>query len=269
MINKLTKIFIREGFTGVWLRVKNQLWSLNLYCHRTLKRKVVTSRYGVKFVQNYTDATFSFYITGKYGSTYWNHISSIDSNFLFLDIGANQGLYTLCAAKNKNCVKCFAYEPVSKTFELLNQNISLNGCQEKCATYKKAISHESGKCNLYSNPNHSGTATLHEQNKAYYQAKSILETIETVTGEEIDRHISTRNPLPVYVKIDVEGFELTVIKELMKTKISENIVEIYYEIDEQWVDPNSIESILRNHGFTSFSSKPNTGNHYDIFARKF
>src|SRR4029077_11046392 len=44
---------------------------------------------------------------------------------IVFDVGANIGVFTLCAAKQG--ARVYAYEPIPPTFELLQQNIHLHG----------------------------------------------------------------------------------------------------------------------------------------------
>ncbi len=44
----------------------------------------------------------------------------------FFDIGANQGLYAILAARNPVCTGIYAFEPVPTTAALLRRNASLN-----------------------------------------------------------------------------------------------------------------------------------------------
>ena len=50
---------------------------------------------------------------------------SISPGDIVLDVGANTGVFALCAAKQGAHV--YAYEPIPPTFELLRQNIHLHG----------------------------------------------------------------------------------------------------------------------------------------------
>ena len=61
------------------------------------------------------------YITVSYGFFYKNFLTKRNNLFSFIDIGANQGLYSICDALNKNCKLIFAFEPIDKTFELLKK----------------------------------------------------------------------------------------------------------------------------------------------------
>ena len=82
-------------------------------------KKNIKSKYGIIFKENFEDKTFNFCIKASYGFYFWDLLSGISNNFIFIDIGANQGLYTICAAKNKFCSEVYSFEPVNDPYLLL------------------------------------------------------------------------------------------------------------------------------------------------------
>ena len=58
-------------------------------------------------------------------------LAAIDKPFAFIDIGANQGLFSLVAARNPNCQKIVALEPVPTTYAKLQANLALNGLDDR------------------------------------------------------------------------------------------------------------------------------------------
>src|SRR5688572_9009381 len=69
-----------------------------------------TSVYGVKLAPNFRDKTFRYCLYGTYGRHISDYLEAIDQPFVFLDIGANQGLFTLIAGRNPNCRHAVALE---------------------------------------------------------------------------------------------------------------------------------------------------------------
>ena len=69
------------------------------------------------------------------------------------------------------------------------------------------------------------------------------------------------------LKVDVEGFELTVLTEIFKCDFSKLISSIFYEVDEKWESPTRIEDFLRKMGFNNFEIIGD-GTHYDVLATK-
>lgn len=90
--------------------------------------------------------------------------------------------------------------------------------------------------------------------------------IETIDHREFDRLVGDADT-PIIVKIDVEGFEKTVIDQLMKSRNFKRITEIFYEVDERWVDPVDLREALATNGFTRIR-KIGSGKHYDVLASK-
>ena len=146
---------------------------------------VLNSRYGVLLAMNYGDKTFEFYVAGTYGNYYWDRISKINTEFIYMDIGANQGLYTICAARNPKNLMSYAFEPVPDTFNLLEKNVSLNDLAPKCSLVKKAILDTCSLEEISFTANHSGGASLAEQNDLNLDVNSKLQ-IETIDGAKLD-----------------------------------------------------------------------------------
>ncbi len=268
MIKKIFQIYKKESLEGIKRRLVIRFCLFKFVIWKFFKRKIVNSYYGVKLNANYDDATFRFYVTGTYGDNYWKHIKNKIKPFIFLDIGANQGLYTLAAAMNKNCVACFSFEPVSKTFELLKKNVIVNDLSSKCYLINKAITRKSGFYNISIKNNHSGVATLHHRNSLVGETNDNTETIEAISHIELNDLITNKDNLGLIVKIDVEGLEMDVIKELLKTQMAREITEIYFEVDERWVNYSDIEVLLKSNGYKFFSKTLTDTKHYDVYACK-
>ena len=74
------------------------------------------------------DATFKLGVLGRYGFDLYNLlVHEIPGQFVFLDIGANNGLYSFIAQKNCNCKRVDAFEPNPFVFNFLEINNKKNG----------------------------------------------------------------------------------------------------------------------------------------------
>lgn len=116
--------------------------------------------YGVYMKQNWTDATFRFAIMGRYGFTLADLLKNRKKDFIFFDVGANYGLYSLLAAQNKYCKKIYAFEPNEIIFDIFLQNIEANRANHKIKPLKLAISNFTGEQELSFTEGHSGRANL-------------------------------------------------------------------------------------------------------------
>ena len=74
---------------------------------------------------NYSDKTFQLSIMG-YRNKLEKFLLSINEQLTFIDIGANQGVFSLVAAKNKNFVEIHAFEPNLKLISYLESNFYIN-----------------------------------------------------------------------------------------------------------------------------------------------
>ncbi len=225
----------------------------------------VESKYGIKFKKNWIDSTFRIYINASYGYFFWDFLTSISKKFIFIDIGSNQGLYSICAAKNNFCSKVYSFEPVYSTFLYLRENISINNMSDKCYLINKGIGNKAGNLDIFINEAHSGVATIREKDiDEDYQKK---EKIELIDHNILNSLIKNEKKLDIIVKVDVEGYEEKVFETLIKTNFFKKIKNIFYEIDERWVNPEILKDILKKEGFTEFS-QIGKGRHYDVLAKK-
>jgi len=240
---------------------------------RDLERKVlqwtrrphVRSRYGVKLTSNWSDATFKLCYFGSYGHTLSGLLKGQKDPFIFLDIGSNQGLYSLIAGQNPHCRGVIAFEPVPQTFSLLSRNVALNGLGARVQPVNKAIAAEKGTSVIRMNPEHSGGASMQTANAVSGQEIEI----HTIDHDDLDELIPAGD-IPIIVKIDVEGFEQIVVSELVKSRHVKRITEIFYEMDEQWADGEAVERLLKEAGFKSFRRIQTAPEHthYDVLASR-
>ncbi|MBA3940208.1 MAG: FkbM family methyltransferase [Sphingopyxis sp.] len=222
---------------------------------------VVTSRYGIRMRANPADRTFQYCRHATYGHVLSDFLAGQDHPFVFVDIGANQGLYSLLAARNPNCAAAIAFEPVSRTFELLQDNIALNGVKQKVRPVRAAVSLHSGRATIAADARHSGTASLRSDGTADAAGEEI--SILGIAG--VDALIEAS--LPLIVKIDVEGHEETVVEALAQSAHLPRIAAVFYEVDARWTDAARIEATLRAAGFTRFD-RFGFGRHYDLLAQR-
>lgn len=232
--------------------------------HRTVGTKLIPSRYGVLMTANWSDTTFRFCIDAAYGYDLHDLLMEYPTDFTFMDIGANQGLYSLIACNNPNCKAVYAFEPMPDTFDLLAKNISANQLEKKITAINAAISSKNGTATLTIDPSHTGGATLHgPENSSGQHTVSVALIDHTAVAAKVELTGD------IIVKVDVEGHEETVFSELALTEFADRLTLVHYEVDENWVDPNKLQRILTNLGFKQFEKfNSSRDHHYDVIARK-
>jgi FkbM family methyltransferase len=227
---------------------------------RYLKLRAVRSFYGPRFTENHGDLTFRLYLRASYGFYLSNLLRETRSPFDFLDIGANQGLYSILAAQNKNCRHVWSFEPVPSTYALLQKNVSLNHCNDKVQALNLAISKESGPSTIGISASHTGAASMDRVDEG-----AATQTIDCVDATGLAKLLKPQNPL--VVKIDTEGHEPVVIEQLRKMAFWPQVEKLFFEVDTRWVNGGQLVEQLQQDGFKEvFRSSGAT--HYDVMLAR-
>lgn len=207
---------------------------------------------------NWSDLTFRFCVKGAYGSFYINYLRSITHPFVFIDIGANQGFYTLVAFGNKRCVRFVSFEPNPRIFPLLVANVRKNAVPAEC--FEIAISDQDGLRTFAAQSDHSGTGSLSLGESRQNIAGSLqVECRDHVFLDKIFIDID----VPKVVKVDVEGHEPTVVSQLIKSRFWPSVCSLYVEVNEARKGVRWIDDLLKNQGLL-LQHKNGTGYQYDL-----
>lgn len=232
--------------------------------HKFARTTVIPSRYNVLMTANWSDTTFRFCIDAAYGYDLYNILNDYPRPFTFLDIGANQGVYSLVAGKNSQCKSVYSFEPTPRTFSLLQKNIVANNLESTVHAINAGVSDHCGHATLSIDPAHTGGATLHDTDS---QTNQLTVDVELIDHNELTRRVSLIGD--IVIKVDVEGHEETVFKQLSASGFASQIRLIHYEVDEQWVEPDTLKHYLENLGFNKFERfDTHRKFHYDVVARK-
>ena len=201
------------------------------------------SYYSVKLNNiDFKDATFRFACGGAYGNYLYSLIKEQKKEFFFLDIGANIGIYSLIAKNNQNCKKIIAIEPAKLIYKKLKKNLS----SKNCVVYNLAITNFNGYADLSIKKNHSGVSKLiNRKDKKKYNSQKVI----TKNYKFFDMIYKKFKPYNLIVKIDVEGHQLNVIKEIKKSKIYNNISTLYIENENNYKSKIKLKKMLPSFKF--------------------
>lgn len=214
------------------------------------------SNYGVWLKSKNNDKTFNFALK-SYRNGLEKILKKLDSNFIFLDIGSNQGVFSLVANQNFFCKKIVCYEPNKNIVNYLKQNLEFNEVHD-FTIYKFAISRKNGSATFFSSDSHSGDT--------HFSSKNGNLKVSTVNKAHLNKISRTLN-YKIFVKIDVQGMEFEVINELFKSKLKENIQYLFIENDPKYGNYHKIVNFLSLHGFSevkNFGARVNS----DMYFRK-
>lgn len=227
-------------------------------------RQASLTAYGVRMVENWEDRTFIYCHGGVYGRFLADFLDGQTAPFTFVDIGANQGLYSLIAARNAKCRKVIAFEPVQASHDLLAENIRANNFGQIIQPLKLAIAECAGTMTISIPDGHSGMASLAGSQDGQSTGRR-EETISVVSARELDGLLEGEGRL--LVKVDVEGHESEVIRQLLGASAANRVETIFYEVDTRWSDGVGIQQQLREAGFGRFR-KVGFGHHFDVMASR-
>ncbi|WP_075995639.1 FkbM family methyltransferase [Salaquimonas pukyongi] len=142
-------------------------------------------------------------------------ISRKCSNCVFIDIGANIGVYSIVLAAEESVSKVHAFEPVPSLAKEMRRNIDLNGIKDKTEMYEFVLSDESGRANFIVRSDFAGDSGVQE---THLFSDLPYRSVESYRKCKLDDVLNFSNR-EIVVKVDVEGHEIQVLKgakELLK-----------------------------------------------------
>ena len=147
----------------------------------------------------------------------------------------------MLSLRNEYCKKVICFEPVYKIFKNLSENFFINDFDKKnYSLHNFAISKKIGNDYIYFNPKHSGASSLN------YKSINNIEKIEVSLINHTQLNDIVSKIKNIIIKIDVEGHEEIVIKEIFKCAFSDEIDIIIYECNDNWSDEKKINKLLKN-----------------------
>lgn len=170
------------------------------------------------------------------------------------DVGANIGLISLVLAKSCDII-VHAFEPEPRNFAHLQRNIALNGLERRVFAHSVALGDREGDVELYV------TGETGEGRHSIIGSGLDSAHITSVRVTTPSRAINQFASPPGIVKIDVEGFELAVLKGLcpllsQKSGLRKLFIEVHpKQLESQGKTAEDIETQLRIAGYRMTSSK--------------
>jgi len=169
-----------------------------------------------------------------------------EGNKIILDIGANEGYYTLFMKKYNPNANIIALEPIPKTYNILKKNV-LGNKIKNVKLLKKALTDKTGKTVFEFVPEVSAISSTNMglQDRPWLE-KSRIKTInvDSVTLKELFQKFKL--DYVDILKLDVEGSELKILensKDILN-KIKKIVIE--YHSDEL---KEKCKNLLINKGF--------------------
>lgn len=162
---------------------------------------------------------------------------------LIIDCGSNIGLSVAFFKKLYPAAEVIAFEPNSQAFSVLQENARQNNWQ-KVHLHQKALSDQSGIVDLYFDPQSSGSLKM---SLIRERVTGMAESVEAVVlSSFIDREVD-------FLKLDVEGAEERVLRDLCRAgklrSIKEIVIEYHHHIEARKDTFSDMLRQLEDNGF--------------------
>jgi FkbM family methyltransferase len=167
---------------------------------------------------------------------------------IILDVGAQFGLYSMLASRHIGADgRVFAFEPSPETVAVLRRHLTNNGMIDRVEIVQAAVGREEGEVTFY-------MAGTHPSNTlAPTTVDPVKLTPVTVKAVTVDGFCRQRQLKPTILKIDVEGWELQVLRgatEVIQNPTLTICVEMHpYAWESAGYTAADFTAFVASHGF--------------------
>ena len=237
----------------------SQHWRIIPIARRWLNDVPIPSPYGPLLLTRFGDGTWEITMSGQREID--AHLADLAPGDVFLDVGANDGSYTLVASRRVGAQgTVFAVEPNPYIFGALVVNLELNGCRNVVAL-NLAVGSTPGLVEFSHSPEHSGAGRSGAAGSGRLRWRALVERFDA--SSSLARACAGR---PMVIKIDVEGAELEALEGLAGVIDAASVKKVIVEIDARNLErfgatPGKLIAFLRDRGLV-----PTVGSdsaHYD------
>jgi FkbM family methyltransferase len=223
---------------GLYLRMNKSKMFVHPYIHNT---KLLVGKKSTSAMLQYLNGLNDF----EEMALILHFLSGDD---IFVDVGANVGVYSILSS-GVSGAKSIAIEPSNESAEIFRQNIAINNLESRITLINCVVGNRSGAISF--------TKGLDAINRVTRE-DDLKEDTEIIEEDTLDNLL--KNDFPSCIKIDVEGFELNVLKgaknilkrpELKILLIETNGLSSKYQLDEE-----EIFAIVLDNGFLPYTYSP-------------
>ena len=201
MFKKIIKYFFSLNFTKKYLR------KFTIYITTfKFKKKLIINDFGnYKLILDLREYTAWSYYFKDYEKPVKKFVKKkLKKNSNAIDIGANLGYFSILFSSIIKQGKVYSFEPEKKNFKKLIDNIKLNNCKN-ILPYNIGLGNSKSQQKLYL------TNEINEGGHHILNSNSSNRQYQTINTEKLDNIIKDKKKFEI-VKIDVEGYELEVLK---------------------------------------------------------
>lgn len=223
------------------------------------------SFYGPKLAVRAGDQTFYASYFARYGDELVGLIKALPSTGVFLEFGANTGIFSLVAARHLTDGKVFAVEPNPFVYRDLATNVLINKARNLTplnfsigpVTQALPFSYSTG---------HTGKGHIATD------GEDAAGHIVLIQADEFAKLLPDLSAQAVLCKIDTEGAEFIILQGLRVCGLIDFINTFHMEIDERYLakqghSPDHIYVLMDECGFAPQTDRRGQQHYDEIFAR--
>jgi FkbM family methyltransferase len=175
-------------------------------------------------------------------------LHSLREGDLLVDVGANEGTYTLLASGGPGC-EVIAFEPIPQIFNRLERNVRLNGLTKLVRLVNIGLGSKAESMCFTSNDDTKDHALV-EGEASSNQVTVSIDKLDNILGD----------CFPTIIKIDVEGFEYEVLSGSENTLNKESLLALIVETNGSGLrygrDDRMVFDLLSRNGFRPYFYNP-------------
>lgn len=207
-----TLYFISFWLTKIFSFLQQRSGFLSKIIHRIVQflpkpTFVIQNMSGVFFVQAFDDSTTI--CSDYFEKDLRGWLTTPEPKNIFIDIGANRGIYSIIAPSRFDYMNVHAFEPNLEVARVLTKNITLNKLQNKVTVHQLALGAEAGTVDFTCDPMHKGGGHIIPTSNTETM-KVPVKTFDSLEPSIPSEQIS-------FVKIDTEGYEFNVLDGMKNT----------------------------------------------------
>ncbi len=168
---------------------------------------VIQNMSGIFFVQALDDSTTI--CSDYFEKDLRGWLTTPEHKDIFLDIGANRGIYSIIAPTLFEYREIHAFEPNPEVSKILTKNVVLNNLQNKVQVHELALGAQAGTADFACDPMHKGGGRI------VSSASTKKNKVPVIALDELEPGIDSKRVS--FVKLDTEGYEFSVLAGMKDT----------------------------------------------------
>ena len=191
----------------------------------------------------------------------WIDTFDKSGDFIFWDIGANIGLYSIYNSLKHKKSQTISFEPSTSNLRVLSRNISINNLFDRIKIFTAPLTKEENKFLIMKEGEFQEGGALNSFGENFdFEGKKFSSKMNyQIYGTNINYLIDNKIlDIPDYIKIDVDGIEHLILEGGNKYLSNKKIKSLSIEINENFTEQHEkVIEIMKKNDFKILHKKRN------------